>query len=55
MIQILVGIALLLALFFVLSAFGAIVFSIFEFLLSKFLYVIIGVVVIGWIFHNEKK
>lgn len=52
MIQILIGIT---ALFFLLYAFGAIVFSLFEFIFSNFLYVIIGAVVIGWIFSNEKN
>ena len=52
MIQILIGIA---ALLFFLYVFGGIVFFLFEFIFSNFLYVIIGAVVIGWIFSSEKK
>lgn len=47
--QFLMGVISLVALFLGLSVVGYIAFFLFEFIFSKFLYLIIGAVVIGWL------
>lgn len=52
MARLVIGVISLMVAFAVLSVFGFIAFAVFEFIFSKFLYLIIGIAVLFWLFSK---